>query len=98
MQPTLHFLQTQQGPINLNRLLRLPVVNARLTTSIMLTAATYLHHACFLGFAAILATVLAIFPGRTVTRPMRALCTRFVSHDLKPPLRRWAGRGLFNWC
>ena len=48
----------------------------------MLAAATYLHHACFLGFAAIFATVLAIFLGRTVTCPMRALGTWFVSHDI----------------
>ncbi len=47
----------------------------------MLAAATYLHHACFLGFAAIFATVLAIFLGWTVTCPMRALGTWFVSHD-----------------
>jgi uncharacterized protein (DUF2062 family) len=47
----------------------------------MLAAATYLHHACFLGLTAILATVLAIFLGRTVTCPMRALGTWFVSHD-----------------
>ena len=72
---------TAQAQLNLHELLRFRVINARLTTSIMLAAATYFHHACFLGFAAILATVLAIFLGRTVTCPMRALGTWFVSHD-----------------
>ena len=52
-----------------------------LTASSVLTATADFHHFGFFSFLAIFTTVLAVLLGRTITGPMRAFCTWFVSHD-----------------
>ncbi|SRR6266404_2771207 len=64
-----------------------------LATRCVLAAASDLHDMRFLGFPAVLTTVLASFFGRTVAGTVRTRCSSFFDHQSKPP--RTSGGDLF---